>query len=81
MKTARFALLAFAAAVGLSALAAPAPASATDWSWLSNKNYVSCLQLYATGNFQMPANLTPAQQADYHERGRQFCNRTYYGHN
>jgi hypothetical protein len=38
------------------------------------------LQLYASGNFQMPANLSPAQQAEYHEKGRRFCNRTYYGH-
>jgi hypothetical protein len=80
MKIARLALLTFAAAVGFGVLAAPAPASATDWSWLSNKNYVSCLQLYASGNFQMPANLSPAQQAAYHEQGRRFCNRTYYGH-
>jgi hypothetical protein len=80
MKTARIALIAFSAAIAFGVLAAPAPASATDWSWLSNKNYVSCLQLYASGNFQMPANLTPAQQADYHEKGRRFCNRTYYGH-
>jgi hypothetical protein len=59
MKIARFALVAFTAAVGFAVLAAPAPASATDWSWLSNKNYISCLQLYGTGNFGMPSNLTP----------------------
>ena len=80
MKIARIALVAFAAAAGFGVLAAPAPASATDWSWLSNKDYVSCLQLYGTGNFQMPSNLSPAQQAEYHDKGRRFCNRTYYGH-
>ncbi|MDA9407810.1 MULTISPECIES: hypothetical protein [unclassified Bradyrhizobium] len=78
MKVSRITLLALAAAASLGLAA---PASATDWSWLSNKDYIACLQLYAYGNFQMPPNLSPAQQAAYHEKGRQFCNRTYYGHN
>ena len=80
MKFARLALITFAVAAGFGVLAAPAPASATDWSWLSNKNYIACLNLYAYGNFQMPANLSPAQQAQYHEKGRRYCNRTFYGH-
>ncbi len=80
LKAARMALVAGCTVAGLGVLAAPLPASATDWSFLSNKNYISCLQLYAYGNFMMPANLTPAQQAAYHERGRHMCNRQFYGH-
>lgn len=80
MKTARLALFALTATLGLGVLAAPAPASAFDLSWVSNKNYVACLKLFYTGSFLMPANLTPAQQAAYHERGRRYCNRIYYGH-
>jgi len=51
MKSSRIALFAFALIVGLGTLAALPPASATDWSFLSNKNYVNCLQLFANGNF------------------------------
>ena len=79
-KIARIVPFAFAGAICLSVLAAPAPASATDWSFLSNKNYISCLQLYSSGNFQMPANRSSAQQAAWHERGRHYCNQTFYGH-
>jgi hypothetical protein len=56
------------------------PASATDWSWLSNKDYVACLKLYASGNFQIPPGASSAQQVALHEKGRRYCNRTYYGH-
>jgi hypothetical protein len=77
MKSSRIALFAFAAIVGLGTLGSPAPASATDWSWLSNKNYVHCLQLFSTGNFQIPPNASPAQIAAKHEQGRLYCNKQY----
>ena len=83
MKSSRIALVAFAVIVGLGTLAGSAqysPASAGQWDWMSNKNYVSCLQLFASGNFQIPANASPAQRAALHEKGRHYCNRTYYGH-
>lgn len=80
MKNSRIALFALAAIVGLAALTAPAPASADDWSWLANKPYLNCLQLFYTGDFLMPANATPQQRAEKHEQGRRYCNRTYYGH-
>ena len=51
MKNSRIALFALAAIVGLAALTAPAPASADDWSWLANKPYLNCLQLFYTGDF------------------------------
>jgi hypothetical protein len=83
MKSSRIAVFAFAAIVGLGALAGSAqysPASATDWSWLSNKDYVACLQLFANGDFLMPKNATPAERAAKHEQGRHYCNRQYLGH-
>jgi hypothetical protein len=80
MKHPRIALLAFAAILGLSTLAGSAPASATDWSFLSNKPYMDCLKLFYTGDFLIPANATPAQRAEKHEQGRRYCNRQYYGH-
>ena len=80
MKSSRMSLLAFAATVGLGMLAGSAPASATDWSWLSNKPYTDCLKLFYSGDFLMPANATPAQRAAKHEHGRRYCNRVYYGH-
>jgi hypothetical protein len=52
-------------------------ASATDWSWLSNKNYIHCLQLFSTGNFLIPPNASPAQIAAKHEQGRLYCNKQY----
>ena len=76
MKTSRFALFA-AAILGLGTLASPAPASATDWSWLSNKGYTNCLQLFATGGFLIPGNATPAERALKHEQGRRYCNKQY----
>ncbi|WP_315770522.1 MULTISPECIES: hypothetical protein [unclassified Bradyrhizobium] len=73
----------FAAAIvagaSLLASASTSPASA-GWEWLGNKNYVNCLQLFASGNFLIPANATPAQRAAKHEAGRRYCNRQYYGH-
>jgi|SRR6266702_6365038 len=83
MKSSRVSLLAFAAVVGLVTLTASAnysPASAGQFDWLSNKDYVHCLQLFATGDFLTPANATSAQRAALHEKGRHYCNRTYYGH-
>jgi hypothetical protein len=72
MKTSRFALFAFAAAVMLGSLASSAqlsPASALDLSWLSNDNYVRCLK-YVSG-------LAHGNAAAY-DRGRRTCNRQYY---
>lgn len=80
MKTARIAVFVFAAAVGLSALVTSAPAKATDWSWLSNKQYIDCLNLFANGDFLTPANASPAERAAKHEQGRRYCNRQFYGH-
>ncbi|WP_315757186.1 hypothetical protein [Bradyrhizobium sp. SZCCHNRI2007] len=74
-----FAAAAIVAGVGLLASASTSPASA-GWEWLGNKNYINCLQLFATGNFLIPANATPAQRAAKHEAGRRYCNRQYYGH-
>jgi hypothetical protein len=81
MKTARITLFALAASVGLSTLVASAPAHATDWSFLQNKPYIDCLNLFANGNFLIPANASAAQIAQKHEQGRQYCNRRFYGHN
>ncbi len=78
MKIPRISLLALAAILGT--LAGSAPASATDWNWLSNKPYTDCLKLFYTGDFLMPANATPAQRAAKHEQGRRYCNRKFYGH-
>ncbi|MGJ4927644.1 hypothetical protein ACQR1I_20545 [Bradyrhizobium sp. HKCCYLS2038] len=71
-----------AAVVAAASLLASAPASPAkaDWSWLGNKDYVRCLQLFANGDFLIPANATPAQRAAKHEAGRRYCNRQYYGH-
>ena len=83
MKSSRIALFALAAIVGLGTLAGSAqysPASAGPYDWMSNKPYVNCLKLFATGNFMVPANASPAQVAALHEKGRHYCNRTYYGH-
>ena len=85
MKSSRIFAFAFAAIFGLGALAGSAKyssASADDLGlgWLSNKDYVSCLELFYTGNFLMPPNLTPSQIAARHEQGRRYCNRVYYGH-
>ena len=83
MKSARLARFALAAIVCLGTLAGTAqysPASAGQWDWLSNKDYVACLNLFATGDFLIPAGTTPQQRAVKHEQGRRYCNRTYYGH-
>lgn len=74
-----FAAAAIVAGAGLLGSASTSPASA-GWEWLGNKNYINCLQLFASGNFLMPANATPAQRAAKHEAGRRYCNRQYYGH-
>ncbi|WP_315777256.1 MULTISPECIES: hypothetical protein [unclassified Bradyrhizobium] len=74
-----FAAAAIVAGASLLASASTSPASA-GWEWLGNKNYVNCLQLFASGNFLIPANATPAQRAAKHEAGRRYCNRQYYGH-
>ncbi|GLH76792.1 hypothetical protein SSBR45G_17000 [Bradyrhizobium sp. SSBR45G] len=74
-----FAAAAIVATAGLLASASTSPASA-GWEWLGNKNYINCLQLFASGNFLIPANATPAQRAAKHEAGRRYCNRQYYGH-
>lgn len=80
MTTARTIILAFATAVGLATLAAPQPASATDWSFLNNKPYMDCLKLFHYGDFMMPRGLSPAEIAARKEKGRRYCNRTYgYG--
>ena len=80
MKTARIAVFAFAAAVALSTLVASAPARATDWSFLQNKPYINCLNLFATGDFLIPSTASAAERAQKHEQGRRYCNRQYYGH-
>ncbi|MGJ4952540.1 hypothetical protein [Bradyrhizobium sp. HKCCYLS20291] len=72
-------LAAVVATAGLLASAPASPAKA-GWDWLGNKDYVRCLQLFANGNFLIPANATPAQRAAKHEAGRRYCNRQYYGH-
>ena len=77
MKSSRILLCTFAAIAGLGTLASPAPASATDWSYLSNKNYIACLQLFATDNFLIPPNASPSQIAAKHEQGRLYCNKQY----
>jgi hypothetical protein len=60
---------------------AQAPARTGQFDYLSNKPYMDCLHLYySPGTFQMPAGLSQAQQAAYHEKGRRYCNRTFYGH-
>ena len=60
---------------------AQAPAKTGQYDYLSNKPYLDCLHLYySPGTFQMPAGLSQAQQAAYHEKGRSYCNRTFYGH-
>lgn len=78
MKSARIALFALATVISLTALSGSA--SAGQYDWLANKDYVRCLALFANGNFMMPRGLNAAQQAAYHEKGRRYCNRTYYGH-
>ncbi len=85
MKTSRISAFAFAAVIGLATLAgsakyAPAAADDLGLGWLSNKDYVNCLELFATGDFLLPPNLTPAQIAAMHDKGRRYCNRVYYGH-
>lgn len=52
----------------------------TDWSWVNNKPYIDCLNLFARGNFLIPAGSTQAQIDALHEKGRKYCNRQYYGH-
>jgi len=80
MKSLRTSLLAFAI-VGFSTLAGSVPAaSATNWSWLSNKPYMDCLKLLYYGDYLIPASATPAQRAAKKEQGRRYCNRQYYGH-
>ena len=78
MKSLRI-LFAFAI-IGFSTLTGSVPASATDWSWLSNKPYMDCLKLWYSGDFLIPANATPAQRAERKEQGRRYCNRQYLGH-
>jgi hypothetical protein len=83
MKSSRIAVLAFAAIVGLGALANSAPASATDWSWLGNKPYVDCLKLMQSishGGGIWGSVKNPAQQAQGYDNGRRQCNMKYYGH-
>jgi hypothetical protein len=72
MTRSRLSLFVAATALALGALAGSAsttPAHATDWSWLSNDNYVRCLQ-YVRG-------LSHGDDAAYN-RGRKACNRQYY---
>ncbi|CCE03554.1 hypothetical protein [Bradyrhizobium sp. STM 3809] len=80
--TSNLRLLAAALIVATAGLAASAPASPAKagWEWLGNKDYIRCLQLFAYGDFLMPANASPAQRAAKHEAGRRYCNRQYYGH-
>ncbi len=72
MTSSRTTLVACAALVTIGSLIGSAqcsPASATDWSWLSNDNYVRCLQ-YVRG-------ISHGDEAAYN-RGRKACNRQYY---
>ena len=71
---------AIVAGAGLLASASTSPASAGQYDWLGNKDYISCLQLFYTGDFLMPANASPAERAAKHEAGRRYCNRQFYGH-
>ena len=83
MKSSRIALFTFAAIVGFGTLAGPAPASATDWSWLGNKPYIDCLNLMdamSRGGGIFGPKTNPAQQAQAYDRGRRQCNMKYYGH-
>jgi hypothetical protein len=80
MKSLRISAIAFATIIGLATLGGSAPASATDWSWVANKPYTDCLKLFATGDFLIPANASPAKRAEMREQGRRYCNRQYYGH-
>jgi hypothetical protein len=77
MKTFRMTLFALVALAGFGLVSSPSLAVATDLSWLSNKEYLKCLQLFANGNFLIPANATPAQRDATHEKGRRYCNKTY----
>ncbi len=74
-----FIAAAIVATAGLLASASTSPAAA-GWEWLGNKDYITCLQLFAYGDFLMPANASPAERAARHEAGRHYCNRQYYGH-
>ena len=75
-----FATAAIVAGAGLLASASTSPASAGQYDWLGNKDYINCLQLFYTGDFLMPANASPSERAARHEAGRRYCNRQYYGH-
>jgi hypothetical protein len=84
MRSSRVSLLIFAAIVGVGTLVGSSQystASAGQWDWLSNKDYVACLKLFYSGDFLIPANATPQQRAAKHEQGRRYCNRQFYGHN
>ena len=72
MTITRISLFAAALTVAIGALsgsAATSPAHATDWSWLSNDNYVRCLKYVRS--------LSHGDDAAYN-RGRKTCNRQYY---
>jgi hypothetical protein len=89
MKCSRIALFAFAAAVGVASLLAPAPfnsasAGGLGLDWLSNKPYVDCLKLMdswsRTGGFSGRPARNPAIQSARFDQGRRACNKQYYGH-
>lgn len=80
MRALRITAFAFAASIQIALLIGTGPASAGQWDWLSNKDYVNCLKLFASGDFLVPANATAAQRDALHEKGRRYCNRQYYGH-
>jgi hypothetical protein len=82
MKTSRIALVAFAAIVGIGALAGSAhhsPAHAGGLDWLGNKKYVQCLQamnFLAKYNGGRPQSAAGAEAA--YDRGRRWCNKEHY---
>jgi hypothetical protein len=81
MKSIRFAL--FSALIGASTLFSsahysPAAAGGLGLDWLSNKQYVQCLQ--GTNFLAKWNNGRPQSQADAaaaQERGRHYCNKQY----
>jgi hypothetical protein len=81
MYSIRFAL--FAALIGASTLLgsahySPAAAAGHGLDWLSNKQYVQCLQgtnFLAKWNNGRPQNQADAAAAQ--ERGRHYCNKQY----
>ena len=73
--------LAFATAIAISTvIGSLAPANAGQWSWLGNKPYIDCINLWSTGDFMIPRHYNAEQRAALKEKGRRYCNQKYYGH-